>query len=214
MRTYWLLLGGMSLLLLLLFGLASALEIGILTDPQPFLDRAGLLGAAALGAGLLVADVFLPIPASLLMIAHGALFGITLGTLVSLAGSVGAAALAFAVGRRFGGRLHRLVPPEERRRADALLERWGELAVVATRPLPILAESVALLAGTSPLTWRRFLAASLAGNLPASFLYAVTGATAARLDSALLVFALVLAAAALTWVAGRRMRGLEKQPGV
>ena len=206
MKAYWLLMAGMGVVCLALFGLVTALDVPLLTDPYPFLDRAGLWGAALIGAGLLTADVFLPVPASLLMVAHGALFGLAGGTLISLAGSMGGAALGFAVGRWGGPALHRWVPEDERRRADELLRRWGGLAVVVTRPVPILAECVAILAGTSPLGWKRFLGAAFLGNLPACALYAATGATAARLDNAFLTFGLVMAVAGLVWLAGRRLR--------
>ncbi|HEX2252691.1 MAG TPA: VTT domain-containing protein [Thermoanaerobaculia bacterium] len=203
MKTYGLLLVALAALLLGMFGAVTALEVPLLTDPRPWLGGAAL-PAAVLGAGLLVVDVFLPVPSSLLMIAHGALFGFAAGSAVSLAGATGAAALAFALGRWGRGPLERRLSPGERRRAEELLARWGDLAVVVSRPVPILAESVAVLAGTTTLSWRRFLLAALAGNLPISLLYAATGATAARLDSFLLVFTLVLAAAALVWLVGAR----------
>ncbi len=206
MRTYGLLMLGMGIVFLALFGLAEALHVPLVTNPQPFLDRAGLWGAAAIGIGLLIADVFLPVPASLVMVAHGALFGIVGGTLVSLVGSMAGTALGFAVGRWGSSSLHRRVPEHERRRADELLRCWGDLAVIVTRPVPILAESVSILAGTSSLGWWRFLGAAFLGNLPACALYAATGATAEHLDNAILMFGLVLAVAALVWFAGRRLR--------
>jgi uncharacterized membrane protein YdjX (TVP38/TMEM64 family) len=206
-RSYLLLLAAMSALFLALFGIVTALEVPLLTDPLPWLHGAGAMGAAALGAGLLVADVFLPVPASLVMVAHGALFGVAAGTAVSLLGGLGAAAVGFAAGRRGTAWLHRLVPTAERRRADGLLARWGDLAVVATRPVPILAESVAILAGTTSLGWRRFLLLSLLGYLPPCLLYAVTGATASNLDGASLTFGLVLLVAAVVWWLGRRIGG-------
>jgi len=210
MRSYWILLGLMSALFLALFGIVEALDVPFLTDPGPWLSGSGRWGAAAIGVGLLIADVFLPVPASLIMVAHGALFGIVGGTLLSLFGGLAASAVGFAVGRRGGPALHRWVPEDERRRADALLRKWGDLAVVVTRPVPILAESVAILAGTSPLGWRRFLVASAAGLLPVSLLYALTGATAAHLDSAFLMFGLVMLVAALVWLGGRRLRNEPK----
>ena len=210
MRSYWILLGLMSALFLALFGLVEALDVPFLTDPGPWLSGSGRWGAAAIGVGLLIADVFLPVPASLIMVAHGALFGIVGGTLLSLFGGLAASAVGFAVGRRGSAALHRWVPEAERRRADALLRKWGDLAVVVTRPVPILAESVAILAGTSPLGWRRFLVASAAGLLPVALLYALTGATAAHLDSAFLMFGLVMLAAALVWFGGRRLRNEPK----
>ena len=104
------------------------------------------------------------------------------------------------------------MPAAERRRADDLLRRWGDLAVVATRPVPILAETVAILAGTTALTWRRFLLTSLLGSLPPCVLYAVTGATAAHLDGAYLTFGLVLLVATVVWVLGRRLAAPDGEP--
>lgn len=212
MRSYWMLLALMSGLFLALFGAVQALDVAILADPGPWLSGSGRWGAAPLGVGLLIADVFLPVPASLIMVAHGALFGIVGGTLLSLAGGLAASAVGFGLGRWGSASLHRWVPEDERRRADALLRQWGDLAVVVTRPIPILAESVAILAGTSPLGWRRFLLASAAGTLPAALLYALTGATAARLDSAFLMFGLVILVAALVWLGGRWLRNGSPDP--
>jgi uncharacterized membrane protein YdjX (TVP38/TMEM64 family) len=209
MKSYWILLGVMSGLFLALFGVVQMMDLPLLNDPGPWLTGAGRWVAAATGVLLLVADVFLPIPASLIMVANGALFGVIGGTLLSLFGGVAASAVGFAVGRWGSASLHRFVPEDERRRADALLRKWGDLGVVVTRPIPILAESVAILAGTSPLGWRRFLVASTGGIFPAALLYALTGATAANLDSAFLMFGLVMLVAALVWFGGRRLRNEE-----
>src|SRR6185295_432654 len=109
-------------------------------------------------------------------------------------------------GRRGGPLLARLVPEDERRRADSLLQRWGDLAVVVTRPVPILAETLSILAGASPMSWGTMVAATLAGSLPAALLYALTGATARSLDNVALVFTLVLAVAGLFWFVGKRLK--------
>jgi len=202
MKRYWLLTGLMMVLFLILFGIAEWLHVPILTDPGPLLSQAGWVAAAA-GVALLIADVLLPVPASLVMILHGALFGVVGGTLLSLAGALGAALFGFWIGRRGGPLLARLVPEDERRRADALLQEWGDLAIIVTRPVPILAETMAILAGASPMSWGRMLLSTFAGSLPAALLYALTGATARNLDNAALVFGLVLLVAGLFWVVGK-----------
>jgi uncharacterized membrane protein YdjX (TVP38/TMEM64 family) len=202
MKRFWIVTVSMMATFLGLFALAEALHVPLLTDPGPWLSHGGV-AAALIGFVLLVADVVLPVPSSLIMIANGTLFGTLVGTLLSLAGSLGAGLFGFALGRRGGPLLARLVPEDERERADALLRRWGDLAIVVTRPIPILAETVAVLAGTSPLGWGRMAAATLAGSLPAAFLYALTGATAARMDNLILVFALVLLVAGLFWALGQ-----------
>src|SRR4029079_1320667 len=87
----------------ILFVIVEALHVPLLSDPTPWMKHGGVL-AASIGVGLLIADVVLPVPSSLVMVAHGALFGVWWGTTLSLLGSVGAAVFAFAIGRA-GGRL-------------------------------------------------------------------------------------------------------------
>jgi uncharacterized membrane protein YdjX (TVP38/TMEM64 family) len=204
-KRYALLTVAMAGLFLALFGVVEALGVPLLTDPGPWLARGGWI-AAVVGVGLLIVDVVLPVPSSLVMIAHGALFGVATGALLSLAGGLGAALTGFWLGRRGGPLLARLVPEDERRRAGALLDEWGDLAIVASRPVPILAETLAILAGASPMGWGRMAAATVAGTIPAALIYAVTGATAARLDDAALIFGLVIGVAGLFWWIGRRLR--------
>src|SRR6185295_10271489 len=122
MKRYLLIITAMLVFFLLLFLVVEALGVPLLTDPTPWMKHGGVL-AAVLGVGLLIADVLLPVPSSLVMVAHGALFGVVVGTFLSLLGSVGAALFGFAIGRRGGRFLARVVSPEERTRADYLLGR-------------------------------------------------------------------------------------------
>jgi len=74
--------------------------------------------------------------------------------------------------------------------------------MVITRPVPLLAETVAIMAGTSPLGWRQAALASFVGSLPPALLYALTGATTAALTSGVLMFGLVLLVAGIFWLVG------------
>src|SRR2546427_737780 len=163
MKRYLLVMMSMMAFFLGLFFIVEALGVPLLADPTPWMRHGGVL-AAILGVSLLIADVLLPVPSSLVMVAHGALFGVVVGTLLSLLGSVGAALFGFAIGRRGGRFLARVVSPEERARADYLLGRWGSLAIVVTRPIPVLAETVAIMAGVTPMSWSRVALASLVGS--------------------------------------------------
>jgi len=189
-------------ILLTLFLLVEALNITLLKEPSFWLEQAGVLAGFA-GVCLLVSDVALPVPSSLVMVAHGALFGVAIGTLLSLVGSTGAALVGFAIGRRGGPLLARLVPVEERRQADRLLIRWGMLAIIVTRPVPLLAETTAIVVGTSPLGWGRVALAALAGSVPSALLYALTGAVTASFQNGALVFGPVLLVASSFWLVGR-----------
>ena len=189
-------------ILLTLFLLVEALNVTLLKEPSFWLEQAGVLAGFA-GVCLLVSDVALPVPSSLVMVAHGALFGVAIGTLLSLVGSTGAALVGFAIGRRGGPLLARLVPVEERRQADRLLIRWGMLAIIVTRPVPLLAETTAIVVGTSPLGWGRVALAALAGSVPSALLYALTGAVDASFQNGALVFGPVLLVASAFWLVGR-----------
>lgn len=210
MKVYLLIMALMMAFFLMLFLVVEALGVPVLADPTPWMNHGGVL-AAGLGVGLLIADVLLPVPSSLVMVAHGALFGVVFGTLLSLLGSVGAAIFGFAIGRRGGKLLDRVGTREESARADQLLARWGTLAVIVTRPVPLLAETVAIVAGASSMGWASVILASLAGSLPPALLYALTGAAVVNFQSTTLMFGVVLLIAGLFWIAGNRVEPLLNQ---
>ena len=195
---------GLMVFFLLTFFLVEALHLPILSDPSSWLRHGGLI-AASVGVGLLIIDVLLPVPSSLVMVAHGALFGTTIGTLLSLIGSLGATMAGFYIGRRGGPLIGRLISEEERARADAMLNRWGALAIVATRPLPLLAETTAILAGVSNLRFRSVMLAALVGSFPPSLLYALAGSIAATFQNTALMFGVVLLVTGAFWLINRRV---------
>ncbi len=203
MKRYACLCGGLVAAMLLLFVLAEAFDVPFLTEQTPLGTRSGAV-AAMVGMTLLVADVVLRVPSSVVMIAHGALFGVPLGMALSMVGSLGSFAVGFAVGRRGEPAVARLVPEEERRQADRLLLRWGLAGIVLTRPVPLLAETVSLMAGASPLRWRSALGAAALGCLPAAAVYAMAGTLAAGFATGAVVFvAVVVIASAVAVVVGR-----------
>lgn len=201
MKRYALIIAAMTAFFLVVFLIVEISGPPLLSDPTPWMKHGGVL-AGGLGVGLLTADVVLPVPSSLVMVAHGAVFGVVLGTLLSLLGSLGAALFGFAIGRRGGRLLGHVVSPVERSRADYLLGRWGALALIVTRPIPVLAETVAIMAGTTSLGWSKLALASLAGSLPPALLYALTGAAVASFQNTALMFVAVLLVAGFFWMVG------------
>lgn len=186
---------GLCAFFLITFGIVTTANIPLLTNP-------GSVSAAA-GIALLIADVVLPVPSSLIMFAFGAAWGFWIGVGLSMAGAVGASLAGFALGR--GGRevVRRFVRDEEYDRASALLDRWGTLALIATRPVPILAETVAILAGASRTGWGRMTATAVLGSAAPAILYAWAGSAAREPADGILVFLLVLAFSGVVWWIGR-----------
>ncbi len=196
-RPYLLLAAVVAFVSLAGFAVAEALRIPLLTDPWAALDGRGATVAAVLGTALLVTDVVAPVPSSLVMVAHGALFGPAVGAALSLAGRVGATAAGGALGRAG----HRWLGTDlaQRRRAEELVGRWGPGAVVVSRPVPVLAETVSVVAGAARMPWPRLLGAAALGALPEAVLYALAGSVAASFGSAALIFVAVVPLALVTW---------------
>ncbi len=212
MRAYALFAAAVAAGFLALFGLAHALDVPVLSEETPSLGAAGA-GAALAALALLVGDVVLPVPASGVMVVNGILFGAAAGAALSVVGSLGAAALGWWLGRRGGPLLARVVPGAERERAAALIARRGTFAVVLSRPVPVIAETVAIVAGAAGMPLRRLLGAALLGSLPPAVAYAVAGAATGRADAAVPVFVAVVALSVVVWLAGRRHeRGAHEVP--
>ena len=117
--------------------LAEAFHVRLLVDPVDLIGARGL--AAWVGVGLLVADIVLPVPSSVVLLAHGALFGVIPGAALSLLGRTGNAVVGVLIGRSAGNLLSR----RSRRRTATdsgkgaqLVGRWGLAPVVFTRPIP------------------------------------------------------------------------------
>ncbi|MDQ4124557.1 MAG: VTT domain-containing protein [Actinomycetota bacterium] len=211
MRRYWLAAAVTLACFTAVFVAVEAAGLRILTDPRPAMEDGGAV-AGLIGVALLAGDALLPVPSSIVMVLHGALYGAVAGAALSFAGRMGAAVFGFAIGRRGGPFLERVAGRAETERANRLLERWGALGIVLSRPAPLLAETTMVLAGASTLSWPVALGAAAVGSLPEVVVYALAGSAAASFRSTAAVFLSFLALLAVVWVVlERRVRpGYER----
>lgn len=175
MRRYFLVLGVIAAIFLAMFGVVEALGVPILTDPSNHMSTSGV-AAALIGVGLLVGDVVLPTPSSLVMVAHGTLFGVVLGTALSLIGRAGSFAFGYYLGSKSHVLIHRFLTDEELERATHTIGKHGLLAIVGTRPIPILSETTSIAAGISKLPFGVSLLAATVGSIPEALVFAISGA--------------------------------------
>ena len=193
--------------------LAEAFHVTLLVDPVDSIGARGL--AAWVGVGLLVADIVLPVPSSVVMLAHGALFGIVPGAALSLLGRTGNAVVGVLIGRGAGNVLSRR---SLRRSAAAdsgkgaeLVERWGIAAVVFPRPIPVLAESTLVAAAAMGLSPAAVIGAAAVGALPEAVLYAVAGDIATSYANGAIVFVGVILLAAAAWAVTGRFKSTRSR---
>ena len=178
-----------------------------------WLNHAGY-GTATLIVVLLAADVALPIPSSLVMVLSGAAFGVLWGSVVALVGSIAGEWIGFELVRRYGRGVSRgIVGADEFDRFSAFFERHGTLAVVLTRPLPVVMETMSLVAGLSGMSRAAFLGASLAGTAPIVVIYAYAGAVSRQVDSIVPAVVILVAVAACGY-AWYRAKFAAEAPGV
>lgn len=197
---------GVAVIAMLGLALAEAFDVTLLVEPEEVIAPGGL--TAWIGVGLLVVDIVLPVPSSVVMLAHGALFGIVPGAALSLVGRTGNAVVGVLLGRGAGGVLGRRAvrrSTSDQTRGAELVQRWGLAAVVLTRPIPVLAESTLVAAAATGLRPVAVVAAAVIGALPEAVLYAVAGDVAASYANGAIVFVAVIALAAGAWAVGARI---------
>ena len=157
-------------------------------------DHAGVFGLV--GAGLLAIDVLLPVPSSIVGTMLGARLGFLAGFAATFAGLMTGQVVAYGASRWL-----------LRRRAGALPAAPTLLALFLSRPVPVLAEAMALAAGAAQLSWRQFLLACGGGNLVYAVALALNGAElvpVAPIGPGLLLPMLLPVAGWLAWQRLRR----------
>ena len=97
---------------------------------------------------LLIADLFLPIPATVIMAALGFIYGPWIGGLISAAGSFASGLLAYWLCRLVGDNAAtRLLGKKEYERGKKISSKMGGWVVALSRWLPVFPEVVACMAG-------------------------------------------------------------------
>lgn len=170
--------------------------------------RGHAAAAGAVIALVLAGDVLLPVPSSLVSSLAGALLGFWGGVLAIWSGMSAGCLLGYWVGRGAGhGLMRRIVGEGEVARARTMLLGAGGAALVVTRAVPVLAETLVIGAGAARMPLRPFLLLTGLANLAVALAYAAIGAWALSEGSFLLLFLGLAAVPALGWIVWTRVRG-------
>ncbi len=172
---------GLLWAVLLAIPLVPFVILALSTDQDPFelwLQSATHRAAvAAIAFSLLAADVLLPVPSSFVAVVSGRALGVAGGGLLNWAAISLSHALGFVLARRWGRPwAERFVGANGLRRAADAWRHGSLTGLILTRPVPVLAEVMAMFAGLTPLPARTFALIVLIANLPHSLIYAWAGA--------------------------------------
>ncbi len=193
MRLFWLFLG-LTVLFLVPFLIWGS-------DLEALFSQEGAVawlldyGRWAWGAGilLLIGDLFLPIPGTIVISALGFVYGPFLGGLIASAGSFFSGALGYGLCRRLGREgARRLLGTRDMEKGERLFARVGGWIVVLSRWLPLFPEVVACMAGLTRMPARTFFTALACGSLPLGFAFAAVGAAGVEHPALALTLSAVL----------------------
>ncbi len=155
------------------------------------------------GLLLLVGDVVLPVPGTIVISALGLIYGVVIGGLISSAGLILAGLVGYGIGRLFDERFaRRWLGEKDYEKGKRLFEKGGGWVVALSRALPILPEVISCTAGLVRMPFGRFVGSLACGSLPMGFLFAAIGKTGREMPS--LAFALSLLIPALLWWLAKR----------
>jgi len=167
--------------------------------------------SALASIALMVLHSFVPLPAEIIPLANGMLFGPLIGIALTWAGAMLGAALSFALARWLGRGFVRLVLSEARfQRLAQIVPRPGTLLYVRLVPL-ISFNLVNYAAGLMGVSWWTFLWTTALGILPLTVAMVLLGG--AMLRAPLWLWAAIAAALLLLWLAVARGRAWTRTAG-
>jgi uncharacterized membrane protein YdjX (TVP38/TMEM64 family) len=150
---------------------------------------------------ILVSDILLPVPSSIVMFSNGYVLGMTFGFILSLLSVLPGACIGYLLGRYTSIGLR----AREDANAAALMESYGSIAILVSRGIPILSESISVTLGFNKMPFGRFLWFNFAGYVPVCMIYAWFGSMGYSRNAFLLSFCCSILMAVFFWIAGRRM---------
>ena len=129
------------------------------------------------GIFLLVSDLVLPVPGTVVMSALGYIYGPWLGGGLAVTGSMLSGFLAYGLCWKIGRPAAEWIAGrEDLSRGEAIFGgKAGGWLVALSRWLPILPEVIACLAGMARMPFRRFVLALACGSAPLGFTFAAIG---------------------------------------
>ena len=142
------------------------------------IDRLTQFGRWAwlVGIGLLIADLFLPLPATIIMSALGYLYGPLWGGFFAVIGNLLSGLVAYYLCRLIGDPAVKwLLGEKDFHKGQKLYNQKGGWIVAVSRWLPIFPETIACMAGLNRMNGFKFFLAVLSGAIPLGFVFAYIG---------------------------------------
>lgn len=164
---------------------------------------------------LLVGDLLMSVPSSILMTLAGSVYGTVIGTVVGSVGSLLSSIIGFVVCRRFGGSItRRLISEKEIETMNKWFRRWGEGILILSRMLSMLPETMSCFAGLTRISFLRFRVLITIGTVPMAFFYSYFGSRSQTLADWSIPLILGVVVPGILWILLHLKMTQEKNQGV
>lgn len=150
---------------------------------------------------VLVSDIILPVPSSIVIYLNGLFLGALGGFSLSMVSVVCSALIGYYIGRGSSAAL-RSKPDQV---SDNILKKYGYLAILITRGIPVLSESVCIVCGYNRYDLKRYMLLNFLGYLPVCAIYAYAGSVSGSKEQFLISFGASVLMAGLLWLVGRKL---------
>jgi len=133
---------------------------------------------ACIVIALLTGDIFLPVPSSVVVTFAGNRLGIPVAVVVCWLGLCLSNLIGYGIGIAGKKYSRKIVNEKQISDAHSFVARFGAVAVLFLRPIPILSEASTVVAGLYKMPFFQFLAAVATANLVLTLGYAFLGSLA------------------------------------
>jgi uncharacterized membrane protein YdjX (TVP38/TMEM64 family) len=181
-----------------------------LTRIVQFIESSGYWGAGV-SMGIMVIHSFVPFPAEFIAIANGMIFGAFWGTVITWAGAMLGAFLAFGLSRKLGRPfVQGVLTAEKMQTVDRWAQNYGGGTLLISRLIPVIAGNfINYVAGLTRVSWWTFAWTTGIGILPMTILMVIMGVGLASFSWEL-KFLVLIAAIGVWYMAHQRLREYRK----
>ena len=149
---------------------------------------------------LLILDVIIPVPSTILLTFSGNIYGFTVGFLLNYASLLSASIIGFILGRYFQEYVKsNLLGKKEHLKMEIWFKKYGFLVVIFSKFVPIISETISIMAGLTGLKLKKFIFFSTLGILPISLYFSYLGSSTDSLSEWFLPLALTFFIPLFLW---------------
>lgn len=147
---------------------------------RDYLRGYGAWGPIVSVALMVTQVIFAPIPASVVQLANGVVYGKFWGTVLNFVGQMAGAIMAFYIARALGKRtVEKMIGKISGNAFENWVDRWGGKALFVVRAIPGMpSDFISYVSGLTNIRPRTYILATAAGYIPQSILYAWLGDSA------------------------------------